>query len=525
MPVTVRVAQHDARPWPAGWQPPTAAASSSPPLTSQSVLTTLNHKKQDEIGAILQTALGPQTSLPDARLQDMRLRVQDHGLVRAALEAYNYHHHLVLRPEDVWFAVLTQFSFFVNAHAEELRSVFVAHEGKKGLVLSDPGQPDMGLMCRNMTKLIDANVVDPELRAWIMPAFSTTTMHDEVVASVIMMGTLQKYFDYVFDCSCCGIPTVTLLGERSDWEDIQRRIEKLSEYGEEPSQFLALLRPVLRHMVATFARPPGDTGVADFWSRIIRHDSGSGMSSLTGWMVAFCFWDEDGKCFYQNHDGRYEYIAKLDPHRKLDEAVYHEVDFNQVPAGFVSVPVTYITPDQIQINTMLLAGFVGFEATAAVNHPWNGGGKPKKSEKSNCSPETKQVSTFRALLSSAGKKLTKLCDSESRLKPTIEDSKNLEKASAPSNKSTPDRKVTSNNQILDTLRPVTGWWMYKVKDSKNSGISRDEFYKTKMAGDWSGQVSTGYVSHKRSTVEGSVEDADGQVRIDGEEGRAGSSRC
>ncbi|KAK1766020.1 hypothetical protein QBC33DRAFT_620912 [Phialemonium atrogriseum] len=334
MPVTVRVARHDAGPWPAGWQPPTATASSSsssPPPTSQSVLTTLNHKKQDEIGAVLQTALGPQTSLPDARLQDMRLRVQDHGLVRAALEAYNYHHHLVLRPEDVWFAVLTQFSFFVNAHAEELRSV-------------DPDQPDMGLMCRNMTKLIDANVVDPELRAWIMPAFSTTTMHDEVVASVIMMGTLQKYFDYAFDCSCCGIPTVTLLGERSDWEDIQRRIEKLS-------------------------------------------------------------------------------------------------------------------------------------------------------------------------------------DSESRLKPTIEQSKNLEKASAPSNKSTSDGKGTSNNQILDTLRPVTGWWIYKVKDSKNSGTSRDEFYTTKMAGDWNGQTSTGYVNHKPSTVELSVEDADGQVGIDGEEGRAHSSRC
>lgn len=55
------------------------------------------------------------------------------GFVVSAIKAYNMHHHLRIRPEDVWFAVLTQLAFYINAHAEELRGKFVSHDGKKEL--------------------------------------------------------------------------------------------------------------------------------------------------------------------------------------------------------------------------------------------------------------------------------------------------------------------------------------------------------------------------------------------------------
>ena len=61
------------------------------------------------------------------------------GLVGAVIKAYSYHHALVLRPEDFWMAILAQLSFYVNANAEELRSKFVAHEGKKELEIVDDG--------------------------------------------------------------------------------------------------------------------------------------------------------------------------------------------------------------------------------------------------------------------------------------------------------------------------------------------------------------------------------------------------
>ncbi|KAF5490841.1 Vegetative incompatibility protein HET-E-1 [Colletotrichum fructicola] len=43
------------------------------------------------------------------------------------------HHHLHIRPEDIWFAILTQLSFYINASSESLRSLMVEHEGRKKL--------------------------------------------------------------------------------------------------------------------------------------------------------------------------------------------------------------------------------------------------------------------------------------------------------------------------------------------------------------------------------------------------------
>lgn len=63
------------------------------------------------------------------------------GFVDSAVFAYNYHHHLIIRPEDIWFSILSQLNFYINANAEELRHMFVAHEGKKELLLKVGGDP------------------------------------------------------------------------------------------------------------------------------------------------------------------------------------------------------------------------------------------------------------------------------------------------------------------------------------------------------------------------------------------------
>ncbi|KAF2639269.1 hypothetical protein P280DRAFT_429762, partial [Massarina eburnea CBS 473.64] len=352
MPVTIKIAPHDARPVHLG-------STSTSPSSRDVLLKTLNQRSA-EAGKIIQT------SLTDERLKSINVHSQDHGLIRATYTAWNNHHHLVLRPEDIWFAILTQFSFYVNAHAEELRKSFVTHKGKKGLILRAPGENDMGLMCRNMTRLIDENIVDPDLRAWILPNFSTTTLDDEAVAAVIMMGTLQRYFEYSFDPSTCGIPSVTLLGEKEDWQEISRRIEKLKEYGEEPSRFAALLKPILREIVACFDAPVDDTFAADFWNRSFSYSGGSGADTMTGWITVFCFWDEDGKRLARVRDGVYLSMLENDIPRRLKDIICLELEMNKVPCGFVTVPVLYITPESERIECKLLAGFAGYEATATM---------------------------------------------------------------------------------------------------------------------------------------------------------------
>ena len=185
----------------------------------------------------------------------------------------------------------------MNAHAEELRSLFVEYEGKKELVVTAAGNrysADFAWMSREMANLISKNVVDPDLRDWIVPAFSTTTLNDKSVSCIIMMATLKAYFSYGFGL-CCGIPQVTLEGTKEDWEKLREKIEKLKTYGVECVAWYHLLAPVLDRFVLAFDDPTGAENIA-FWQKVAhKHNNGSGPTWLSGWITAFCVFGSKGK--------------------------------------------------------------------------------------------------------------------------------------------------------------------------------------------------------------------------------------
>lgn len=201
MPVTVRPASHAAREW----------QSKSRSLSAEGLLRDACPKQFQTCKTIIQSSFNKfDSSSP--------VFPSKNGFILGAISAYSKHHHLTLRPEDIWFAILTQLSLYVNAHAEELRTFFVAHEGKKELWIGCRGSVnswDFGLLAERMSEFIAQNVLDPGLREWIMPQFTTTTETDTIVASILMMGALQKYFSYGFFTEC-GIPSVTLLGVKED---------------------------------------------------------------------------------------------------------------------------------------------------------------------------------------------------------------------------------------------------------------------------------------------------------------------
>ncbi|KAJ6623701.1 hypothetical protein B0H10DRAFT_777839 [Mycena sp. CBHHK59/15] len=219
------------------------------------------------------------------------------GLVNTIISAYNRHHNLILRPDDVWLAILTQFNFYVNANAELLRANFVAHEGRQELKVSKQqsrATMDFGQMSREMVGLMTSVIVDPTLQAWVLPDFSTTTTNDRTVAAIVMMSTLKAYFEYVFESIECGIPQVTLAGEKADWENILQRLEKLKEYGIETIAWYHLLVPVISRFVEAFDDPSGSANV-DFWQKVAHFQpGGSGPSHYSGWISAFCVFNEEG---------------------------------------------------------------------------------------------------------------------------------------------------------------------------------------------------------------------------------------
>ncbi len=337
----------------------------------------------------------------------------DNGFVRTILDAYNRHRALILRPDDVWLAILVQFSFFVNGNAELLRSQFVAHEGKKELIVKAAGTRytvDFGHMARTMADEIEKNVVDPSLREWIVPEFSTTTTNDTTVCSMVMMATLKEYFSYKF-MLMCGIPRVRLEGEKKDWENILERLEKLKEYGVQSIAWYHLLVPVVSRFVKAFDEPDGRENV-DFWQRVAHYDGGgSGPTWLSGWITAFCVFDAQGRWLGHrfrevriktlNHDKALtrnvkevtttevdptslspaEFFEKYmitsqrpfmstDNSLILDNTPYHCVDTEDIPAGYAEVDVK-LDDNGVEFDCVLTAGLVGSTVRDSKDEGWN----------------------------------------------------------------------------------------------------------------------------------------------------------
>jgi hypothetical protein len=81
-----------------------------------------------------------------------------------------------------------------------------------------------------MSQMIANNIKDPSFREWILPSFTTTTKCDQAVVSILMMSVMQKYFTYACGV-CCGLPSVTLLGEKKDWEKLEQKLESRRRCG------------------------------------------------------------------------------------------------------------------------------------------------------------------------------------------------------------------------------------------------------------------------------------------------------
>jgi hypothetical protein len=250
------------------------------------------------------------------------------GLVSAIVKAYNTHHNLVLRPDDIWQAILTQFSFYVNANAEALRDKFVDFEGKKKLVIATGGTlftVDFGTMAKRMVdEQISTNLKDPEVTQWLLPSFTTTIDADRVAAAVTIMSTLQAYFEYGFRLSC-GIPNVTLLGTVEDWKILREKIDGLLKYEVDGKEsIMQKWHGLLSKVVDEFVKSAEGKPNLEFWDTVAHHEGGgSGPSYLSGWVTVFACFKANGMWQVYNHN-------------KDD---WPRIDSKKIAEGAVSVPV------------------------------------------------------------------------------------------------------------------------------------------------------------------------------------------
>ena len=314
---------------------------------------------------------------------------QRNGFVHTILECHNECHALTIRPDDVWIAIITQFSCFLNGNADALRSFFVLCGGKKELSMGiyQEGREDSGLVVQalveNMKEQMQSNIVDPELMQWMIPAFSTTNPTDELVSGIVMMATVKQYFTYQRGFFG-GIPRVTLEGQRDDWVHILDKIEKLKEFGPQTTAWYRLLCPILSRFVDAFQESNSAENL-EFWSKVANFERfGDDERQLSGWITAFMVFDEEGRWkgdynvrFALSRNARLltvQYIFQSD--LILGGITYPRLDGAEILAGYAQIDVTL----QREIGgpkymTSLIAGSIGTKIFSSGDKTLSDAGK------------------------------------------------------------------------------------------------------------------------------------------------------
>lgn len=300
----------------------------------------------------------------------------ENGFVGTLINCYNNHYNLIIRPDDVWISILTQFSRYVNVNAEELRSKFVTFEGKKELIVFQKATlrtADYCSIAKDLVNEISKNIIDPQIRNWLIPNFSTTKPNDIIIGSIIMMSSMQKYFNYETHLRC-GIPQVTIMGNIDDWIEIKNRIIKLLKYDTKDKymkKWYDMLEPVVNNFIQSVNKNPD----IEWWNKICsHHGGGSGPSYISGWLSTFCVFSNEGIWLGDK--------LQINDRKGTITSKWPIIDTNDIPSGYVSVPLK-IDDNGKEYDSIMVAGHIGYEinkdrCTLQPNLDWFIGLKDEK---------------------------------------------------------------------------------------------------------------------------------------------------
>ncbi len=333
-----------------------------PEISTQKAMLHLASNKEE-------TLYGDPKASPDPKLlcsstgEGNMIPSESNAFAQAAYLAYAQHRPLVISPDMIWLMITQGFALHVEENAEELRSIFVDHEGQINLdVARGSYQPNSRVWWEGIfpdfSKTIAKNTKE-EVWGFVAPEFSTTTLVERAAFEITLMDAMSPYFQYSISI-ICGIPEITLEGEPEDWDKIGKQIEQLNNYD------LDWWTDDLENIIDEFKKASRGKVNKDFWASIFdqkRYDVVCGTTPyITGWVLDFFPYLKVGK----DKDGNVKYIKnpllKGKKGKSRTDKNYEEVlaTMENIPGGLSRAKV--LLNDNGRMTTLNFnAGFVGMK--------------------------------------------------------------------------------------------------------------------------------------------------------------------
>lgn len=266
--------------------------------------------------------------------------------------AFDNHYGFVLNASQIFLLIIHQIALHVNYNAEQLRSQFVTHDGKKELSIDIPAVPteeDWKGIIENFQSQIQANTLPDTHSLLTMRDFVGANDSEKVAGDIGLMDICQEFFDY--KCyTRCGIPYFVLEGPVEDWQLLREKAEQALDRKTLPEfsrQWKESLLPILDKLL--LARR-GEEVDLHFWNdffKIGAKNGSGGYTYISGWVNTF-FPITNEKRRPQNQYAHSNF-------RKFNGG---GCDVQNFPTGSSSAPVIWMRLGQ-RIPLRFAGGFVG----------------------------------------------------------------------------------------------------------------------------------------------------------------------
>ncbi|KAK7007524.1 hypothetical protein R3P38DRAFT_3596271 [Favolaschia claudopus] len=374
-------------------------AKSNPvqPLTPRQILENLSCQSQTA-DSTLRYCIGQWTGLVDPRI---KVSPTENGFVNTVIAAYKSGSALVLRPDHVWLAIISQFRLYLHARPELLEfSTADSSITATGPHLGKPCGPGSQSLSNGIHQFLGTSS-DPSLREWITPTFSTSTDDDRAVAlAMVHAGAKSARIPISLPVGEIqtrhGIPRVMLEGVRGDWDLLLSKLERLKEYGTPAIAWYHLLSPIIARLAESFAGP-NTHRMQDFWKWVVHREGHGGKDShLSGWITVFCVFSSEGawcgpqlsqivvwknrrlslhernsRLFWQKHSSLVDHEFKEEK-----EIRYPYFTIHNLPISYAEVQVT-TSQSGIEAQSLIVAGLtgVGYSSSISSTDPQSNSGK------------------------------------------------------------------------------------------------------------------------------------------------------
>lgn len=208
---------------------------------------------------------------PDSVLHENYIKILD--------RAYAMDYGIEIKPDFIWFTILSEISRIVRNDPETFRKYFTtkskddekikisAHYDSEGLF-------DVSEISKKLFELIPSDFTEE----MIVPKFTTLTDESSFAFKTTFLETASSY--YTYNAYACGYNKVKVYGEVSDYELMINTLDKIENIIPEFSEYFKKCNDGINDVIKNWDDQ-------EFWSLICKSAWGYGVQVIDGWFTKF----------------------------------------------------------------------------------------------------------------------------------------------------------------------------------------------------------------------------------------------